>query len=391
MRNIVILGSTGSIGTQTLEVVDSLNNEGFDIKVNALTGGKNIELLSQQIKKYKPVIAAVVSQESAKKLSEYVDTEETKIVWGQEGIKEAACYPDAKTVVNAIVGSAGLYPTLAAIDADKNVAIANKETLVCAGETVMARARDRKVTIFPIDSEHSAIFQCLEGNNTKEIRTIYLTASGGPFVHYSKDMLETVKVEDALNHPNWEMGAKITVDSATLMNKGLEVIEACRLFDVSPEQIKVVVHPQSIIHSMVEYCDGSILAQMGAADMRVPIAYALTYPDRIQNNFKKFDIFGDNKLTFEPPRTEDFPCLSLAYEALEAGGGMPAVLSGANEEAVALFLEKKISFMQIPQLIKSAMDAYNAIDNPSIEDIFRADASAREHVVNESRKYTRQG
>ncbi|MCL2851429.1 MAG: 1-deoxy-D-xylulose-5-phosphate reductoisomerase [Defluviitaleaceae bacterium] len=358
MKNIVILGSTGSIGTQALEVVDSL---GAEAGISALTANSSADLLYDQIVKYKPKLAVVMNAGAYDELRNKLRAAGigVKLAHGMDGLLEAASMDCADVCVNALVGSVGLLPTLAAIDAGTDVALANKETIVTAGEIVMGRARARGVNIVPIDSEHSAIFQCLAGNSGNRIHRILLTASGGPFRGMSPEQLKSVTIEDALAHPNWVMGRKITIDSATLMNKGLEVIEARWLFDVDPSQIEVVVHPQSVIHSMVEFEDGAIMAQLGESDMRVSIAYALTYPRRARSDFKRLDIFSRSPLTFEPPDTTAFPCLAYAYDALRAGGTAPAVLNSANEAAVELFLSGKISFTDIPRLINEAVSSYN--------------------------------
>ena len=374
MRAISILGSTGSIGTQTLEVIEMLGN----IHVAGITGNRNIDLLEKQARKFRPRLVAVMDEASAKELKKRLMGTGCKVLSGMEGLIEAATMEEIDTVVTSVVGNVGLEPTFAAISAGKNIALANKETLVSAGKLVMDLAKEKGISIYPVDSEHSAIFQGLQGNKGNRIRRILLTASGGPFIGKTKTELEGVTIADALNHPNWSMGKKITVDSATLMNKGLEVMEAKWLFGVETNQIEVLVHPQSIVHSAVEYEDGAIMAQMGEPDMRVPIQYALTYPERAANTFPKIDFTKHSTLTFSHPDTETFPCLSLAYRALEAGGTMPAVLNGANEIAVEKFLSGKIGFLEIPTLIEKTMNAYTVQESRTLGDLLKADKWARE-------------
>jgi len=378
-KNITILGSTGSIGTQTLEVID---NMGGAAAVTALTANSNVGLLFEQIQRYKPKLAAVMDEQAYHELKDRVSgiSLDIKLVQGIDGIVETAALSDVDVCVNALVGSVGLLPTLAAIDAGTDVALANKESIVTAGELVMTRAKDKGVSIIPIDSEHSAVFQCLAGNDGNKIRKIILTASGGPFRGRSLEQLEHVTLDEALRHPNWVMGRKITIDSATLMNKGLEVIEARWLFGVEPSQIEVVVHPQSIVHSMVEFEDGAVMAQLGESDMRVCIQYALTHPVRIRSDFRRLDILSRGTLTFELPDTQAFPCLQYAYDALSAGGTVPTVLNSANEAAVELFLSGKISFLDIPRLINSAVSSYNERHELDINGILQADAWARNFV-----------
>ena len=382
MKKIVLLGATGSIGTQTLEVVKATGCA----DVLALTGHSNIDLLEQQIHEHTPRVAVVTDEGKARILRGRLSGAGTRVLSGMEGIYEAVSLPEADTVVNALVGNVGLLPTLRAIEAGKNIALANKETLVTAGPLVMDAAKTAGVSVIPIDSEHSAIFQCLQGNESNPVRTLYLTASGGPFRRYTREQLEYVTAQDALKHPNWSMGAKITIDSATMMNKGLEVIEACRLFNLPPEKIKVLIHPQSVIHSMVEYEDGAVMAQLGEPDMRVPIQYALTYPARLANPFPKLDFLSRSNLTFEPPDTDTFPCLGLAFTALNAGGLLPAVMNGANEIAVQLFLEGKIRFLDIAGLIESAMSAYTEQSGLSVEAVLQADAWARAYTAERAGK-----
>lgn len=377
-NKISILGSTGSIGSQALEVVDDL-----DIEVCGLSANKNIDLLEKQIKIYKPKKVAVNDEESAYILKQRLGNS-VDIVCGIDGLIEVATMPQIDTVLTSVVGNIGLIPTLKAIQAKKNIALANKETLVTAGKLVMEEAKKYEVNIYPVDSEHSAIFQALQGNQNNKIYKIHLTASGGPFRNKSFDDLKHATIEDALKHPNWSMGKKITIDSATMMNKGLEVIEAKWLFDVELDKINVIVHPQSIIHSMVEYEDGAIIAQLGQADMRIPIQYALTYPDRLENDFPRLDFFKMNKLEFEKPDLEKFKCLQLAYDAIKIGGTMPAVLNSANEMAVQLFLNQKIKFLDIPRLIENAMSAYTVKYDYTLDDLKQADIYAKQLVLEKS-------
>lgn len=378
-KRICILGSTGSVGAQAVEVAQSLDG----VAVVGLAAHKNISLLKEQIDALKPLAAAVADEEAARALAGLCVGSGTDIMSGSAGVAQVAAMAEADVVVNALVGSAGLLPTVAALKAGKSVALANKETLVAAGVLVTALAEKRGARLIPVDSEHSAIAQCLAGNEGNPVRTIYLTASGGPFRGKKRADLAGVTVSEALAHPNWRMGAKISVDSATMMNKGLEVIEARWLFGVPAERIQVLVHPQSVVHSMVEFEDGAVMAQLGEADMRLPIAYALTAPARKKNSFKRVDFFRRNTLTFEPPDMDAFPCLALAYDALAAGGAMPAVLNGANEMAVELFLRGRISFLRIPELIESAMDAYTVQRDCTItiDDVVKADAWAKANVL----------
>ena len=377
MRKISILGSTGSIGTQTLEVVENLK----DIKVMAITGNSNIKLLEEQARKYQPALVAVMDETNAEALKENLADMDIRVVSGMDGLVEAAIYEGVDTVVTSVVGNVGLKPTFEAIRAGKNIALANKETLVSAGQLVMDLAKKHNIKIYPVDSEHSAIFQSLQGNEGNKIERILLTASGGPFRGKKREELMNVTAVDALKHPNWSMGAKITIDSATLMNKGLEVMEAKWLFDVDVDQIEVLVHPQSIVHSAVEYEDGAIVAQLGEPDMRVPIQYALTYPKRVKSPFPRVDFAQRNNLTFDQPDMETFKCLSLAYRALKTGGTLPAVLNGANEVAVARFLKGDIGFLDIPELIEQTMDAYTVKYEYTLEDLLEADAWAKDYAA----------
>ncbi len=377
MKNISILGSTGSIGQSTLAVVEQFPER---FKVVALAAGNNIELLEKQARQFKPAVVAVVSEESAARLKKRCIDLKVRIVSGVEGMIEVAATEEADLMISAIVGTAGLVPTWAAIRAGKDIALANKEALVTAGELVMAEVRANGVSLFPVDSEHSAIFQCLQAGVNKDIRRLILTASGGPFRGFSKKDLAKATLAQALNHPNWSMGRKITIDSATLMNKGLEVIEARWLFDIAPEKISVLVHPQSIVHSMVEYHDGAVVAQLGMPDMKGPISYALSYPERLPDVSPALDLAAVGALTFEEPDRSRFPCLEYAYVALRAGGTMPAVLSAANEVGVKYFLEEKIGYSDIARVIKTAMDAHTPSPVKSIEDALKADLWARQEA-----------
>jgi len=367
MKHISILGSTGSIGTQTLDVVR--NNH--DIKVDALAAGRNIELLLEQIKEFRPELVCVFDEKRAKELEQIIKKEQlpVEITTGMEGLLACATIPSAEMVVTAFVGMIGIRPTIEAIKAGKHIALANKETLVTAGHIIMPLAKEKGVKILPVDSEHSAIFQSLQGNAGNKINRILLTASGGPFRGKSKEELKHVQVEDALKHPNWSMGRKITIDSSTLVNKGLEVMEAKWLFDVEADRIEVVVHPQSIIHSMIEYEDGAVIAQLGTPDMKLPIQYALYYPERKGPTSDRLDFAKLRALEFYEPDTSVFPALSMAYDALLTGGSMPTVYNAANEWSVAAFLERKIGYTDIVENIRKEMEAHHVITNPSLEDI----------------------
>ncbi len=377
MKKIAILGSTGSIGTQTLEVVE--NNP--ELKVVALAAGSSVAKLEEQIRKFRPVIAAMWSEEAAADLRSRVADLPVKIVSGMEGLLEIAVLPEAEVLVTAIVGMIGIRPTIAAIKAGKDIALANKETLVTAGHIIMPLAKECGVSILPVDSEHSAIFQSLNGEPANRVSKILLTASGGPFRGKTREQLEGVQVEDALKHPNWTMGRKITIDSSTLVNKGLEVMEAKWLFGVEPEQIQVVVQPQSVIHSMVEYVDGAIIAQLGTPDMKLPIQYALFYPDRRPMPGKRLDFYELGQITFEKPDVETFTGLKLAYQAMRAGGSMPTVYNAANEKAVGLFLNRKISYLQIPELIADSMAAHKVIANPTVEEILETEQAVYDYIA----------
>ena len=375
-RNLSILGSTGSIGRQTLEVAQACGH-----RVAALTVNSSAALAEEQARKFSPDLLVAADETAAADLKIRLADTSVKVLGGQSALEEAAAWPGADTVVTAVVGIAGLKPTLAAIDAGKRIALANKETLVCAGELVMARAKEKKVDIVPVDSEHSAIFQCLQGSRSREeVRRLIITASGGPFFGKSREELASVGKEQALKHPNWAMGAKITIDSATLMNKGLEFIEAMRLYEIPPEQIQVVVHRESIVHSLVEFVDGAILAQLGTADMRVPIQYALTWPERTPGPANTLDMLSCPALTFQKPDSETFRCLGLALECARKGGNSTAVLNGANEAAVALFLQDRIGFLQIADLVEKALDCVPFRAAPSLEEIEAADLAARQAV-----------
>lgn len=375
-RTISVLGSTGSVGRQTLDVAEAC---GFG--VTALTVNSSTKLAEEQARKFRPKLVVAVDETAAADLKVRLSDTDTKVLGGADALIDAASIPEADAVVTAVVGIVGLKPTLAAIDAGKRIALANKETLVCAGELVMSRAKERGADIVPVDSEHSAIFQCLQGcRGRHEVKKLILTASGGPFYGKSCKELSLVTKEQALKHPNWSMGAKITIDSATLMNKGLEFIEAMRLYELPPEQIEVVVHRESIIHSLVEFKDHAILAQLGTADMRVPIQYALTWPERTEGPATPLDLFSCPNLTFGRPDLETFRCLALAMKCAKIGGTATAILNGANEAAVPLFLADRISFLDIPRLVEKAIDMVPVVYNPSLEDILAADAAARAAV-----------
>ena len=376
MKKIAILGSTGSIGTQTLDVV---RKQG-DLQVTALSAGGNITLLEQQIREFRPSLVSVWQEEKAIALRQMVKDLNVKVVSGMDGLLEVATQPGPEILVTAIVGMLGLRPTIAAIKAGKHIALANKETLVCAGHIIMPLAKTMGVSILPVDSEHSAIFQCLNGEKENKIDKILLTASGGPFRGRTKDELKNIQVEDALKHPNWAMGRKITIDSSTLVNKGLEVMEAKWLFDVDLHQIQVVVHPQSVIHSMVQFADGGVMAQLGTPDMRLPIQYALYYPHRRPLDGKRLDFYQMKNLTFEEPDLETFSGLKLAFEAMERGGNIPTAFNAANERAVAMFLDRKIAYLEIPEIIAESMHACNYIETPSVEQILETERAAYEFI-----------
>jgi len=375
MKRLSILGSTGSIGCKAMEIAEEFSDQ---FAVKAIAAKNNTALLAGQIQRFSPEIAVVFDEERAQELKKRLPLKTgVEILYGDEGYKAAATLDSVDMVVAAMVGAAGLIPTIAAIDAGKNIALANKETLVMAGKIVMQRAADRGVKILPIDSEHSAIFQCMEGNRREDLDKIILTGSGGPFLNRQANEFANIRVEDALNHPVWKMGKKISIDSATLMNKGLEVIEARNLFNVSEHLIEVVIHPQSVIHSMVAFKDGSVIAQLGIPDMKGAIAYALSFPERLQLKQPLPDFADLEALTFEPPDFEKFPCLALAYKACNTGETCPAVLNAANEVAVQAFLNQRISFVNIPTVIRKTMERHTAVLDPTLSDILEADLWAR--------------
>ena len=376
VKCVSILGSTGSIGRQSLDIISRLP----DVKVAALTAGSSVDLMAEQCREFHPELAVMATKEAAEQLKNELSDLSVKISWGADGLIEAATMESADCVITAVVGMVGLKPTLAAIRAGKRIGLANKETLVCAGELVMDEAEKYGVEIIPVDSEHSAIFQCLMGNNRREVKKIILTCSGGPFFGKTREELKSVTRSDALKHPNWKMGAKITIDCATLMNKGLEVIEAMRLYRMPLEQVEVVVHRQSIVHSMVEFVDGAVMAQMGAPDMRLPIQLALTYPERMECPVDPLDLLTCGSLTFSKPDTDNFPCLALAYRCAKLGGTACPAMNGANEEAVAMYLRDEIGFYDIYKLVSAAVDAVPFIQDPTLEQILETDRLAREMV-----------
>ena len=376
VKCVSILGSTGSIGRQTLDIIDNLG-----LPVAALTAGSNAERMADQCRKYQPKLAVMATEQAALELKEKISDLPTEILWGEEGLIAAATIPEADCIITAVVGMVGLKPTLAAIRAHKRIGLANKETLVCAGQLVMAEAKKYNAEIIPVDSEHSAIFQCLMGcGNKREVKRILLTCSGGPFYGKSREELGVVTKADALKHPNWKMGAKITIDCATLMNKGLEVIEAMRLYDMPLEQVDVLIHRQSIVHSMVEFTDGAVMAQLGAPDMRLPIQLAMTYPERSATPVDFLDLVGCGPLTFANPDMEAFPCLKLARDCAAKGGTACPAMNGANEEAVALFLDDKIGFYDIYDLVSRAVEAVPFIADPTLDEILESDRLARAAV-----------
>ena len=381
MKKLSLLGSTGSIGTQALQVVENLQAQGEEIQVEVLAARSSVKLLEEQARRFHPSAVAVFDEAAARSLRDSLRDTSIQVLAGMEGLCEAAAWEGADTTLNAVVGMVGLQPTLAAIRAGKTLALANKETLVAGGAMVMEEARQHGVKILPVDSEHSAIFQCLQGCPGRDaLEKLILTASGGPFFGKSREELETVTREQALRHPNWDMGAKITIDSATMMNKGLEVIEASWLFELPEDRIDVVVHRESIIHSMIQYKDNAVMAQLGVPDMAVPIQYALTYPRRLPSPAGELNLWELQKLTFYPPDGDAFPCLELCREALRRGGLVPAAANGANEQAVALFLEGKIGFLDIPRLVAKAMDQQTA-GEVTLENILAADRAARDFVA----------
>ncbi len=376
MKKIAILGSTGSIGTQTLDIV----REQKDIEVVALAAGSNITLLEQQIREFSPKLVCVFKEEAAEVLKIKIADTDTKVVSKMEGLIEVAVHPESEILVTAIVGMMGIRPTVAAIKAGKKIALANKETLVTAGHIIIPLAKEYHVPILPVDSEHSAIFQSLQGNEGNRIEKILLTASGGPFRGKNAEDLAEMKVEDALKHPNWSMGRKITIDSSTLVNKGLEVMEAKWLFGVELDQIEVVVHPQSVIHSAVQYEDGAVIAQLGTPDMRLPIQYALYYPERRKMSGKRMDLFELGSLTFERPDTKTFRGLALAYDAMRKGGSQPTVFNAANERAVAMFLDRRISYPQITEIIEDCMEHVAYISDPTLDQVLETEQAVYEYI-----------
>ena len=376
MKKVAILGSTGSIGTQTLEVA----RENGDLQITALAAGGNVDLMEKQIREFHPALAAMWTEEKAKELRDRVKDLPVKVVSGMDGLLEVATDPASEILVTAIVGMIGIRPTIAAMKAGKDIALANKETLVTAGHIIMPLAEECHVKILPVDSEHSAIFQCLNGEHKDQLKKILLTASGGPFRGKKKEELKNVQVEDALKHPNWSMGRKITIDSATLVNKGLEMMEARWLFGVEPKDIQIVVQPKSIIHSMVEFVDGAVIAQLGTPDMKLPIQYALYYPNRRHLPGDRLDFWTLNQITFEKPDMENFPGLKLAFNAAAAGGTMPTVYNAANERAVAKFLDRKIGFLDIPEIIRSCMAEHKVTENPTVEQILETEAATYELI-----------
>jgi 1-deoxy-D-xylulose-5-phosphate reductoisomerase len=380
MQYVSVLGSTGSIGRQSLDIISRMPG----VKVAALTAGSSVDRMAEQCRQFRPRLAVMATEDAAAQLTALIADLDTKVLWGEEGLIAAATIPEVDCVITAVVGMLGLKPTLAAIRAGKRIGLANKETLVCAGELVMAEAKKYGAEIIPVDSEHSAIFQCLMGSGDKrEVERILLTCSGGPFFGMTKEQLKSVTKADALKHPNWKMGAKITIDCATLMNKGLEVIEAMRLYDLPLEQVDVLIHRQSIVHSLVEFVDGAVMAQLGAPDMRLPIQLALTYPERQPCPVDKLDLTKCGALSFCEPDMEAFPCLALARKCAKLGGTACPVMNGANEEAVALFLADKIGFYDIYELVAGAVDHVPFIQDPTLEEILAADRMAREYVRNQ--------
>lgn len=378
MKNIAILGSTGSIGTQTLQVVRDNN----DIKVHAIAAGHNIKALAEQVREFRPKLVCVAEEKSINELRLLTPDIDYEVCYGMEGLIRVATYDKAEIVVTAIVGMIGIIPTIEAIKTGHDIALANKETLVTAGHIIMPLAKEYNVRILPVDSEHSAIFQSLNGEDRRTIDKILLTASGGPFRGYTREQMRDVKLEDALKHPNWSMGHKITIDSATMVNKGLEVMEARWLFDVGMDDVQIIVQPQSIIHSMVEFIDGGIMAQLGSPDMRLPIQYALYYPHRRELNTKRVDFFELGNITFEKPDMDTFKGLKLAYTASDKGGNIPTAFNAANELAVAKFLDRKIKYLDIPDIIEYAMNEVRYIDNPSVDEILETEQTVYEMIEN---------
>jgi 1-deoxy-D-xylulose-5-phosphate reductoisomerase len=386
MKNIAIFGSTGSIGKNALEVVKNLRKNNYPVSVKYLTGSSNVALLARQIKEFRPVSAVVYQEKFCKELKELTSGTGCEILCGQQGLNEIAGRDDYNLALNALVGFSGLIPTIEAIKHGKDIALANKESLVVAGELITSMLRETKTKLLPIDSEHSAILQSVVGEKRDKIARLILTASGGPFRNALAEELKNVTTEQALNHPNWKMGNKITIDSATLMNKGFEIIEAKWLFDVDIDRIEVLIHPQSIVHSMVEFTDGSVKAQLGVPDMKIPIQYALTYPDRVASDYPKLELKHLANLTFEKPDFSKFECLKLAFEVSKMGGSYPVVLNGSNEAAVELFLKKEIKFLQIPYLIKMALDKHSNHNSLHLENIVEIDRWSKEFVYENAGK-----
>lgn len=384
MKNLAVLGSTGSIGQNTLEVVKNLNKNGFPVSVSYLSANSNLDLLIRQIEEFKPRAAVITDKNCYDSFKRQTPGSGCEILCGQEGLNEILSRDDYDLLVNSLVGFSGLIPTIEALKRGKDVALANKESLVVAGELLnelTSRGGGVKPKILPIDSEHSAIFQCIQGEQFNSISKLTLTASGGPFLNHSKDSLAYISLEEALNHPNWKMGNKITIDSATLMNKGFEIIEAKWLFDIDVSKIQIIIHPQSIIHSLVEFTDGSVKAQLGVPDMKIPIQYALTFPQRVASDYPRLDLKTLGELTFFEPDLEKFECLKLAHEVIESGGLYPVVLNAANEVAVSLFLNSKIKFTDIPAMIKSALDNFSDSNKLTLEDIIHTDSWTREFLT----------
>ncbi len=380
MKKIAVLGSTGSIGMQTLEIVRKRAEE---FQITALSAGSNIDVLEQQVCEFRPRLVSLKKEEDAKELEarlRFKDIDSTEVVYGMDGLVACACETEAEMTVNAVVGMVGILPTVAAIKAGKDIALANKETLVTAGHIIMPLVEEYNVKLLPVDSEHSAVFQCLQGAGEQTVEKLLLTASGGPFFGKKRDELGSITVEQALQHPNWSMGRKITIDSSTLVNKGLEVMEAGWLFSLRPEQIEVVVQPKSVIHSMIQFTDGAVLAQLGIPDMKLPIQYALTYPNRVSLSGERLNFFDLQRLEFYKPDTDTFRALALAYEAFREGGSLPTVYNAANEMAVAMFLERKISYLQITELLEHAMDAHKKIKNPTLDEVLSTELETYEYI-----------
>lgn len=385
MKKIAVLGSTGSIGTQTLEIVRERVGE---FQVTALAAGSNIDLLEQQVVEFRPKLVSLTKEEDAKELQARLrlnNIDSTEVVYGMDGLVACACEGSADMTVNAVVGMIGILPTIAAIKAGKDIALANKETLVTAGHIIMPLVEEYNVKLLPVDSEHSAVFQCLQGAGEQTVEKLLLTASGGPFLGKTKEELDSITVEQALKHPNWAMGRKITIDSSTLVNKGLEVMEAGWLFSLRPEQIEVVVQPKSIIHSMIQFDDGAVLAQLGVPDMKLPIQYAMTYPNRVSLAGERLNFFDLQKIEFYKPDTETFRALALAYDAFKEGGSLPTVYNAANEMAVALFLDRKIGYLQITELLERAMNVHKKIKNPTLDEVLSTEAETYSYIREHSR------